>query len=388
MLHKVLIFSILYLLSSLMGSLFAQTTIGTNTKAMEGAILQLKENDKLGANSTKGLGMPRVKLTDYTSLKDIGTNLNKEEHTGLVVYNSNECLFGKGDDDGLYVWDGTYWVPLMPKEAQTKDVRSVVDDGVNKITTHYKDETIEYYYASFGEAGVWLTSHLRTKYAKDGSELIAITAHKDEIYKQKTYFVTPQKHYLYSSRSVMDLENKDFLCDFDQVVVAGNIPGPKEVESIEKYLYGKTYVQGLCPKGWHVPSDREWNTLEKELTENWQKYTENYSPNPPVQVWNEAWNTQQEFRGNIQAVVAVTSAPNSEGNPSNGRSKKGKDGGLDVIYPGVFNREGHIYPGDIILYTSSRLSSIGNHDRWMRLRNSNVLKSASSSLGSLRCKKN
>lgn len=385
MIHRITLLILLTLFTCIS---HAQTTIGTNSKAMDGALLQLKENEELGANSSKGLGMPRVKLTDYTSLIDLGANLDAMEHIGLMVYNLNECLFGKGDDQGLYIWDGIYWQPLTARASQTDDVRSVIDDGVNKITTHYKDETVEYYYASFGDAGVWLTSHLRTKYAKDGSELIAVTAYQEGVLKQKTYFATPQNHYLYSNRSVMDLDDKDFLCNFDQVVVAGNKPGPKEVESIEMYLHGKPYVQGICPKGWHVPSDREWNLLEKELTENWQKYTQNYTASPVVQVWNDAWNTIQEFRGNIQALVAVTSERNSEGSPSNGRSKKGKDGGLDIIYPGVFSKYGHIYPGDIIIYTSSRFSSTSNHDRWMRLRNNNVLKATSSSMGSLRCKKN
>ena len=37
-------------------------------------------------------------------------------------------------------------------------------------------------------------------------------------------------------------------------------PGPTEVESTPD-----GYVQGICPNGWHLPSDREWNRLERHV---------------------------------------------------------------------------------------------------------------------------
>jgi len=83
-------------------------TIGTMSDAAQGALLQLKENDNLSVNATKGLLFPLVKLTVLTDLRDVGSELNKKDHIGLVVYNVNEDT-SVSLQKGLYVWDGNKW---------------------------------------------------------------------------------------------------------------------------------------------------------------------------------------------------------------------------------------------------------------------------------------
>lgn len=64
-----------------------------------------------------------------------------------------------------------------------------------------------------------------------------------------------------------------------------------------------TYTQGICPNGWHLPTDKEWNELEKEVYNNMSSYSvyEQFdldsiatSANP---VWNDYWNTAEDYRG-------------------------------------------------------------------------------------------
>lgn len=127
----------LTLLLSVKFSASAQVTIGTTESPESGAILQLKnlpkEQQSGLQNANRGLGMPRVYLSDknelypmflsdpedplsapsteYTTNKDL---LDKK-HTGLIVYNINEDL-EKELCLGLNVWDGETWRCLNPKE--------------------------------------------------------------------------------------------------------------------------------------------------------------------------------------------------------------------------------------------------------------------------------
>ena len=97
----------------------SQVTIGVLEPPLKGALLDLKERDVLsGANSERGLMLPRVELSDKNELypmysNDLANyNANKADlkksHTGLIVYNTKEdetndlCL-------GLNQWDGEAW---------------------------------------------------------------------------------------------------------------------------------------------------------------------------------------------------------------------------------------------------------------------------------------
>lgn len=120
-----------YVLILPLGKAFSQVTIGSGEAPEMGALLQLKDGTtKTGAplvNASKGLGMPRVKLTDLNNLYPMfeGTESDyatqKTAHTGLIVYNNNKCVDG---GTGLYVWDGALWQQLgknnnMPTLSQT-----------------------------------------------------------------------------------------------------------------------------------------------------------------------------------------------------------------------------------------------------------------------------
>lgn len=108
----------------------AQVTIGSGEVPNEGALLDLKESGK----TTKGLGIPRVKLqkllpseggdlsntvieknsTDNTNVLNEGWG--NDVHIGLVVYN----VANKNIEEnvytcpGMHVWNGSAWQPLSP----------------------------------------------------------------------------------------------------------------------------------------------------------------------------------------------------------------------------------------------------------------------------------
>ena len=81
----------------------AQVTIGSGFPPAKGALLDLKQNDYVSENSTKGVLFPRVMLsnehelypmfgTEGKEIKEYTDNRNKLkiEHKGLIVYNLSE----------------------------------------------------------------------------------------------------------------------------------------------------------------------------------------------------------------------------------------------------------------------------------------------------------
>lgn len=377
----------------------AQITIGSLEPPVDGSLLQLKNIDGIGgdgANATGGLLLPRVELTDYLSLDDIEVGLDKDSHVGLIVYNLNKCLLGKGDDEGLYVWDGSRWNQINQKEKKVEDVRTILDNGLNMITLSYKDESNTYYYGDFGDAGFWMTENLKTKYLPDGDEINTIQiTHSQKLIDMRyievshagtsTFFYT-----IYSALNGMVIP-----CDFDQGTIDSSKPGLLEVENIG-YQGGDSYkyIQGICPKGWHVPSDREWNLLEKELTNNGSKYTIPTYVVPTHLAWNDNWNIVNGFRGEIQFDIMQV-----------GNSKLPEDGGFYAILYGVFSinyasivdpvmtyTNGHIYEGrDAGFWTSSKFSADNYYVRWFRQLNNDALRSSNSIseiMHPIRCKRN
>lgn len=100
----------------------AQVTIGSNHTPRSGSLLDLKQNENLNSNSTKGLLMPRVALEDVVKMgpcvkSDLAQPADKQAHIGLVVYNITDSI-SVGLCPGLYVWTGEEWNRL-PKPCDS-----------------------------------------------------------------------------------------------------------------------------------------------------------------------------------------------------------------------------------------------------------------------------
>lgn len=150
MMKKTFTFLLLFISSVWLTSLHlvAQVTIGTNEAPNIGALLDLKMNNELGANSSKGLIMPRVALKDIKTETDLGKTMGATEanslepldHIGLIVYNTatNTESEEKRFCPGLHVWNGTKWLPLKPYP----EIRSKKADLISlKRSFEYLDPT-------------------------------------------------------------------------------------------------------------------------------------------------------------------------------------------------------------------------------------------------------
>jgi hypothetical protein len=148
----------------------SQVTVGSTEPSVKGAILQLKEKANVtgdGYNAYRGLGLPRVRLSDknelypmfltdpdspYNSLTNQATPAYqtdgpalKAAHAGLIVYNLEQddskdlCL-------GLNQWDGTKWICFESKMGSAKfNTVNCSDITVNGVYVLNTSTTLQNY---------------------------------------------------------------------------------------------------------------------------------------------------------------------------------------------------------------------------------------------------
>lgn len=310
--------ALIFTLLLLGGKVSAQVTIGDITPPVAGALLQLKDGTTSASdtlvNASKGLGLPRVKLRRIKNPasidpKDIGMTIfgvNKRnayagDHTGMVIYNISEDMCATDPlVKGMYVWDGSKWNGIGTKEKQLTDVYTITDSRDGKT----------YLARSFGEdAGDWMLENMRyidpSMTIITDEPAISKTARVygypqvDEINYASTPPTTwlPAYGLLYTYAATLGAQDGIMI---DQGQVAGSTPGPNEVESTAS----NGRIQGICPVGWHIPSDREWNKLEQEIYNNADKYS-NYTADRTgwsYASWDPDWNTTYGMRGSTGAA--------------------------------------------------------------------------------------
>lgn len=400
------------LLSTLAPDSSAQVTIGSGIEPNKGALLDLKENigDSRNITANKGILLPRVKLTDPDNLYPMftpdgkggykeGTKTEEDRaHIGLTVYNVDRCSV---NGTGLYIWDGTGW--KKTKEELPSYVYSVVDsrDGDTYLARN------------FGAlAGDWMLENMRYL-DSDISLSRATDANLPDILKSRIrrYFypngkneappVTWRKEqgllYTYSAATKGKQDN----IHSDQGQIAGDKPGASEVESTIGY------IQGVCPSGWHIPSDREWNALEKEIYNNPQKYS-SYTGNnifSPVR-WDAAWESgslsnkisrgSSNANGHGYAMLSACTLPNQV-TGSNGKSFLAELGGFEALPVGYVSATSIIDYGEGCFFWTASSSANNSQnanlywalDRIILSGNHNIrrLSYSRDAMFSVRCKK-
>ena len=299
----------------------------------------------------------------------------------------------------------------------------------------------EFYSADFGDAGRWMTTNL-TAWAYDwpsgtppalgGVDGSATANNPRWCYPKNETVVAGEaapatwiSRYglLYNWFAATGGQNTSII---NQGQVAGASPGPNEVETVAP---GGHY-QGICPAGWHLPSDREWNQLEKEIYNSPQLYSTYHADEMP---FTSTYNTgvgagsdgtaQTGWRAEWESGTTINNPPTTIGGagrrgatpdgttrtPSHGyamrelcgimsattvprgRSNKLATGGLNLSLTGVVtNATGTGYTSTMETWTSSMGQtsqpidrSVGSTDAGYR----RGFSSQRSNLQSVRCKK-
>ncbi|NDV70243.1 FISUMP domain-containing protein [Dysgonomonas sp. 25] len=334
-------------------SLHGQVTIGSNTPPRVGALLDLTE----GATTTRGLKMPRVELTNLkpTTPAELSASIGGTgnwvlaDHTALAVYNTKEsdhCAV-EPIHEGLYVFDGEQWQFLGKKGSTSAAVYEVIDPRDNQV----------YLARNFGStAGDWMLENLRyipnnTDAGFTGFTHTAVNSYtaKHWSYPWKgptgtggTYNATQAEAdwdsragLFYNWSAATNGENSEIV---DQGQVAGIVPGADEVEVKKETIAGAKNgkIRGICPPNWHVPTDREWNALEKELTEHASSYSATANS-----TWSSTWETGTStpaagWRGTIhgEAMKSECELPGHSYGSPNGKSFSTTQGGFNAVLAG------------------------------------------------------
>jgi hypothetical protein len=443
--HKLVLFLVLLGPSLSAG---AQVTIGVGEKPNKGALLDLKEyTDPDKTTSNKGLLLPRVNLTNLKPAGPDGLPLsigntdgeswNLEDHIGLVVYNVNKCIGGDQIPLGSYVWSGTEWQYLGIDDSET------LASGVSK---HPAKPGVyeEFYSADFGTAGIWMTTNL-TAYKYDGNR------HSTD---PGDGTATPG---VGNSRTLDGPNANPYVGGVEQyntaywsypkpagVVIPGE-SAPPTWDSRQGLLYtwdaatagkggingqGNIYntsggtgannesgypegtgtqqqeqIQGICPDGWHLPSDWEWTELERAIIRNKDKYS-SATLSTGTDLDNELAGVSQPPSAGVPGVLGWRglTTSNSHGNamkspcpvPSspigttNGLSKPVKQNGFELLLAGLaLNGSANSYGSYSYFWSASSYNSYYAWYRYVDSGNSQVRRDANPRFGlfSVRCKK-
>ncbi|MGL5262070.1 MAG: FISUMP domain-containing protein, partial [Bacteroides sp.] len=336
-------------------SIFAQVTIGSSTAPESGALLQLKDDGTYsnGETASKGLGLPRVKLTYknklYPMFTDDGSGGYKigttpytkttedATHIGLIVYNVNEDVCAAIPiQKGVHIWDGTQWQFLGQEEPPSADVHYYTDPRDGEI----------YPYRNFGTvAGDWMLENLRynpilhpdVSGGFDGTTFTETPAHNASPYTDKYIYYSIGSTYTPSGTGAApanwDIYKKNgILYNWAATlnIGANGVSNPGNINQGQgQPTEGPTTpIQGICPPNWHVPSDKEWNELEAAI----QDSPTTYSTSTTSTAWKPAWNTATGDRGDIQgSAMKSVCPPVGSGRVNGGTSFYTAQGGFDVL---------------------------------------------------------
>jgi uncharacterized protein (TIGR02145 family) len=229
----------------------------------------------------------------------------------------------------------------------TKDCVVTIED-CSSVTDY---ETISYPAAKFGAAGCWMTQNLRSKKYSDGTTL-----------SQGSSSGNNDKYFAYPDNNSSASTTYGLLYSW---AAASGITSSSASEGNSDHAKR----QGICPTGWHLPSDKEWSELEKEIATNPANYSDEstaYSNAADFKygettTWRPGSGTDATYWGRqMKSTTAVNSSY-----PPAGSSKKSSENGFDALLVGNVNG-GTVYNfGSIAFFWSS--SSRNSSYAWYRV---------------------
>lgn len=261
----------LFFLSCFSIYLNSQVTIGSNLEPIKGAILDLKQflPNENNETSNKGLLLPRVELKKLKGDLSMSLGLTKTidgtSHIGLMVYNipNLECPLLHL---GAYTWNGYSWDFIGSDNPnknhssydEKKDGTGILTDYEgNQYTTKRFKDTVNV--TSYNK--VWMTQNLRSLKDANGEWIncpggvpLNPAFHIDSISRPSILVTTkiPEgtvEAYTYRGKSKENQLYKDFSVEFG-------------------LFYTQEQRNSVCPEGWHLPTQAEWQGLLAVMGDN------------------------------------------------------------------------------------------------------------------------
>lgn len=255
-----------------------------------------------------------------------------------MVYNVNEDQCATTPIlKGLYVWDGSKWQFVGQKPSS--DVGYEIDNrphgGPLAGTTQI------YPYLTFGSAGTWMLENMRYIPA-DAS----ITENNGSANATSKYYTYPNKKTLDPGVPTTWSASQGLLYTYS----AATLGAQDGVDIDQGQGTAPTpIIQGICPLGWHIPSDAEWNQLEAEIYNKAYEYSYYQNGgsdafNPTT--WNVVWETgistagygwcgSTNSKGHGLAILSPCEVSGSVNGITNGQSLSTAQGGFSALLTGL-----------------------------------------------------
>jgi uncharacterized protein (TIGR02145 family) len=289
----------------------------------------LKVDDSGIENLAYGRERKKMNLSNEYAVETVaGIAERIPTYEWAIIQDGTGDLVSLGDDINQSTVELKFEEDILTKDnlvknpglADTIILQCTVDDGQKyilqrTITVGNRDECSpvaglldaegnSYTVSKFG--GVcWMTQNLRSTWTQQGSQKQEITA---DVNKDND----PNAVVYYYPNGDTDSPSKYGLL---YTWGAANI-GTTTTEATNAFLGKTSDRQGICPDGWTLPSDYDWNQLEKEIATNPGKYSpESATLNP---AWKVAYESGIEWR--------------PEGNPINGWGRTMKSPTQVAIY--------------------------------------------------------
>jgi uncharacterized protein (TIGR02145 family) len=205
-----------------------------------------------------------------------------------------------------------------------------------------------YTVSKFGAAGCWMTQNLRSTYTWQGTQ-------KQEPVKD---FNAANDYNAVSYYYPAMNESADPKYGFLYTWGAANI-GTVTTESTNAFPNATSSRQGICPEGWVLPSDYDWNQLEKEIATNPQLYSSQTNSFE----WNQIYENMSGWRpGEVNPNVnwwgRQMKSPSQVVTTTNPNGLSNTDGtGFNALLVGRLDGGSAIYYGTDTYYWSSSAGS-------------------------------
>jgi uncharacterized protein (TIGR02145 family) len=379
------------LLSLVLGavSMNGQVRIGGTTAPNVNAILDLNATDAAN-NATKGLALPRVALQSVNLAAPFAAHV-----AGMHVYNTASTSGGLDTivQPGEYYNNGARWIKLRNAADQinSTDVSETFDTWLTikiqnliktsgAITNNCQDtvrgidfpvnSTAFYKVGDFGIAGCWMTENL-----KDSTNTGAVYD-TTSVWNQNSYAA-----YTYPNGNKANVATYGLLYTWPAVTKRQNVTAQEGYPSLTPI------TQGICPNGWHIPSDQEFSQLEMVIANDTAGL---YSTHGYVTPWNDEYFTYDNTsvsRGTYAGKM-VASADGGRSNPNTNTVTKR---GINWRFAGRRSWSAFQGCGTQLWYNTASHSV--NQDIWRRAfysANGGVFRTADTGAYyiSARCKKN
>jgi uncharacterized protein (TIGR02145 family) len=251
--------------------------------------------------------------------------------------------------------------------ADTIFLQCSVSDGretyplLRKITVGDRDECSpkaglldnegnRYTVSKFGDV-CWMTQNLRSTYTWQGNQKQELSADINEFSNNNAI----SYYYPNASQSTF-AEHPEYGLLYTWG--AANI-GTLTTEAVNAFPNKTSDRQGICPEGWAIPSDYDWNRLEEEIA----THPEFYSSQAAPYEWQPRYETAVEWRPSTGSQTAAwwgrsMKSPTTVGTTTNTYGVSNNDGtGFDALLVGFLDGGAAVGYGTYTLFWSGSVGS-------------------------------